>query len=268
LAKVIVEGSEVAYEERGKGDPVILVHGWNSSRKQWLLNLKAFAPSFRVIAPDLPGFGESEINGAFPYTRDGMVSFLDAFRRTLRLQPFHLLGHSMGGCIAIRYTAQNSDMVKNLVLVSTPTRSASLGIRAVFPGLELFLRATYRFRNEDTLKWMFYRSIYQPEYQDLDFVRTCVKASARISKRTLSESSRLIRGLNLDEDLSQIDHPTLIVFGNKDKSVNPREADRQRRLLPHPYLAMIKSCGHCPPCERPEMFNELVLDFLQAEGLG
>ncbi len=267
MPKVTVDGAKVTYEERGKGDPVILVHGWNSSRKQWLLNLKAFAPRFRVIAPDLPGFGESEENDGFPYSRDGMASFLEAFRRALRLQPFHLLGHSMGGCIAIRYAVQYPDMVKKLILASAPTHSASLGLRAVIPGAACLLRTTYRFRNEATLKWMFYRSLYQPERQDLDFVRSNAQASALISKRVLIESSRLVRRMNLDEDLRSIDNPTLIVFGNKDRSVNPREADRQRRLLPHPYMVMIKNCGHCPPYELPDMFNDLVLDFLQSEEL-
>jgi pimeloyl-ACP methyl ester carboxylesterase len=268
LPKVAVSGATVTYDERGKGDPFILLHGWNSSRKQWQLNLKSFATRFRVIAPDLPGFGESEENDAFAYTREGMASFLEAFRRALRLPPFHLLGHSMGGCIAILYTAQFPDMVKRLILVSTPTHSASLGLRGVVPGTKCLIRITYRFRSEAILKWMFYRGLYQPEYQDLDFVRTNVQASALISKRVLTESLRTVRRMNLDKDLRIIDNPVLIVFGNKDRSVNPREADRQRRLLPHPYTAMIKNCGHCPPFERPDMFNDLVLDFLQSEELG
>lgn len=268
MAEVSIEGAGVAYEERGKGEPLVLLHGWNSSRKQWLLNLKAFAPRYRVIAPDLPGFGESEYNEAFPYTLDGTASFLEAFRRALHLPPFHLLGHSMGGCIAVRYTAQNPEVVRKLALVSTPTHTASMGLRALLPGARCFISMTYRFRNESTLKWMFYRALYQPEYQDLDFVRANVQATARTSRRALGESVLMFRKMNLADELSRIDQPTLIVFGDKDKSVNPRESQRQRGLLPHPYVTVITACGHCPPYERPELFNELVLEFLKAEGLG
>jgi abhydrolase domain-containing protein 6 len=265
LPRIDVEGADVAYEERGKGSPLVLLHGWNGTRKQWLANLKSFAHHFRVIAPDLPGFGESELNRAFPYTRDGMASFLEAFRQAIHLSPFYLLGHSMGGCIAVRYTASHPHLVRKLVLVSTPTSTASLGLTACLPGAESFLRSTYGFRKESILKWMFYRALYQPEYQDLGFVHANVRANALISKRGLSESIRVVRKMNLEDDLRCIDHPTLIIFGDKDRRVNPREAERQRRLLPAPYLAMITTCGHCPPFERPQMFNELVTEFLLAE---
>lgn len=266
MPAVTLGGAKVAYEERGKGEPVILLHGWNSSRKQWLLNLKALAPRLRVIAPDLPGYGESD-KGDFPYTLDGMAAFLDAFREVLRLPSFHLVGHSMGGCIAIRYTALFPQRVGRLVLVSTPTRTASLGLWALMPGAGCFVSSTYPVRNENILKWMFYRGLYKPEYQDLDFVRANVKANALATRHVLSRSTRLVRGMNLTGDLRSISQPTLIVFGDKDRSVNPRDALRQRDLLARPYLTILNASGHCPPYERPELFNTVVLDFLVAEEL-
>lgn len=267
MEQITVEGSRIAYEVRGKGDPVVFLHGWNSTSKQWLLNLKAFAPGFRVIAPDLPGFGDSEECDAFPYTRDGMAAFLEAFRQVLGLPAPYIVGHSMGGCIAVRYAACHPEAVKRLVLVSTPTRSASLGLRALMPGVECFISGTYRMRNEDILKWMFYRGVHEPEQLDLDFVRANVKATARIGKRTLRESTRIVRRMNLSDDLTSIAQPTLIVFGDKDKSVNPREAQRQRLLLARPYLAMLTGCAHCPPFEKPDLFNKVVLEFLQSVDL-
>lgn len=261
-----LDDAKVAYEERGKGDPIILLHGWNSSRKQWLLNLKTLAPHFRAIALDLPGFGDSEEN-EFPYTLDGMTSFLEAFRRALHLPAFHLVGHSLGGCISIRYTSEYPELVRKLVLVSTPTRTVSMGLRALMPGAECFISHTYRYRSEGMLKWIFYRGLYQPEYQDLDFVRVNVKAASHITKRALSESTRLVRKMDLADDLRAIVQPTLVVFGDKDKSVNPRETVRQRGLLANPYVTVLTSCAHCPPFERPDLFNTVLLEFLQSEGL-
>ena len=262
----MLEGATVTYEERGQGEPVVLLHGWNSSRRQWLLNLKALAPRFRVIAPDLPGFGDSQENEAFPYTLDGMASFLEAFRRALFLKSFHLVGHSMGGCIAIRYAAANPRTVHKLVLVSTPTRTASMGLRALIPGTERLIAATYRFRSEKVLKWMFYRGLYQPERQNLDFVRANIQTAARTTRRALCESVGMVRRMDLSDDLRHIEQPTLVIFGDRDRSVNPREAERQRGLLAHPYLTVITACAHCPPFERADLFNTLVADFLQEEG--
>lgn len=266
MSFLTLDGAKVAYEERGKGEPVVLVHGWGSSRKQWLLNLKALAPRFRTIAVDLPGYGESE-ESECTYTLDGMASFLASFTSALRLPSFYLVGHSMGGCISIRYTALNPEKVRKLVLVSTPTHSASMGMRVLLPGAALFTSLTYRMRNENMLKWMFYRGVYAPEYQDLDFVRTNARANGLATRRALSESTRMVRRMDLAEELRGIAQPTLIVFGDKDKSVNPREALRQRDLLPNPYMTVLTACAHCPPYERPELFNTVVLDFLQAEGL-
>jgi pimeloyl-ACP methyl ester carboxylesterase len=266
MSFITMNGAKVAYEERGKGEPVVLVHGWGSSRKQWLLNLKAFAPRFRAIAVDLPGFGESE-ESAYPYTLDGMASFLEGFTSALHLPSFHLLGHSMGGCISIHYTSLYPQKISKLILVSTPTRSVSMGVRALLPGAKSFISLTYRIRNEDMLKWMFYRGVYAPEYQDLDFVRANAKANALATRRALSESTHIVRRMDLADELLRITQPTLIVFGDKDRSVNPREAQRQRDLLSNPYMTILTACGHCPPYERPELFNTVVLDFLEAEGL-
>jgi len=263
---VTLEGAKIAFEERGRGEPIVLLHGWNGTRKQWLLNLRALAPRFRAIAPDLPGFGESE-EGSFEYTLDGMSAFVRSFGEALRLPPFHLVGHSMGGCIAIRHAAANPEGVRRLVLVSTPTRTASMGVRTLLPGAKCFVSATYRFRGETALKWGFYRGLYEPEKQDLDFVRANVKASALTTRRALSLSTRMMRRMDLSSDLKSIERPTLIVFGDKDRSVNPREALRQRGLLPLPFMAVLTSCGHCPPFERPELFNTVLRDFLEDEGL-
>jgi pimeloyl-ACP methyl ester carboxylesterase len=266
LPTVILKDAKVTYEERGKGRPVILLHGWNSSRKQWMLNMKAMAPGFRAIAPDLPGFGESDESG-FPYTLDGMAAFVEEFRQALHLPSICLVGHSMGGCIAIRYTTLHPEKVDRLALVSTPTRTVSMGLRLLVPGAEHLISSTYRFRSEGLLKWMFYRGLYQPEYQDLDFVHANVKASSLATRRALSHSIRLLRKMDLSSELRGIGRPTLIVFGDKDKSVNPREALRQRDLLAFPYMTVLTACAHCPPYERPELFNTVLFDFLKAEGL-
>jgi pimeloyl-ACP methyl ester carboxylesterase len=263
MPTLTLEGARIAYEERGTGEPVILLHGWNGSRKQWMLNLKALAPRFRVFAPDLPGYGDSEEN-AFPYTLDGMASFLEAMRTAFRLPSFHLVGHSMGGCISIRYAALYPDRVRRLVLVSTPTRTASMGLWALMPGAKSFVSSTYRLRSENVLKWMLYRDVYQPEYLDLDLVNASVKAQALTTRQTLSQSTRLVRRMDLAGDLRSLGCPTLVVFGDKDRKVNPREALRQRDLLANPFMIVLTACGHYPPYERPELFNSVLLDFLKS----
>jgi pimeloyl-ACP methyl ester carboxylesterase len=122
-------------------------------------------------------------------------------------------------------------------------------------------------RGENMLKWMLCRNIYAPENLDLDFFHANLKANAMATKHALSRSTRLVRHMNLTEDLRSISQPTLIVFGDKDRNVNTREALRQRDLLSRPYLTVLTACGHCPHYERPELFNTVLSDFLTAKGL-
>lgn len=268
MAETVIDGARITFEERGKGAPAILLHGWNGSRKEWLFNLKALAPRFRAIAPDLPGFGDSEDMRNFSYTLDEAASFLEAFRRRLRLQSFHLVGHSMGGSIAAHYAAKHPGNVRKLVLISTPTRSSSVALRMRMPGVSQFLSATYRFRSEAILKWTFYHGLHKPEYQDLDFVRANIQTISHTTKTALIESARLFRKMNLEDDLRRINRPTLIVFGDKDRTVSTREVALQKKNLPQPYVAIITGSGHSPNFERPEIFNQLLVDFLLEEALG
>ncbi|MDY6796165.1 MAG: alpha/beta hydrolase [Actinomycetota bacterium] len=268
MPKIELNGVEISFEERGSGEPLLFLHGWNSSRNQWMHNLKAMTPGFRALAPDLPGFGDSGESEAYPYTLDGLAHFVEDFRKALHLPSLNLVGHSMGGCIALRYTGLYGERVGKLVLVSTPTTRYSLGLRNLIPGAKAFLSITYRFRSEKMLMWMFYRSLYKPEYQDLDFVRANVKAASHIPRHVLTATAGMVREVKLEDDLRGVDLPTLIVFGDRDRSVSTTEVGRQRELLSRPYVAVISSCAHCPPFERPELFNHLVKDFLQEETLG
>jgi pimeloyl-ACP methyl ester carboxylesterase len=267
LPDIMVEGARVVFEERGKGFPAVLLHGWNGSRREWLLNLKALAPRVRAIAPDLPGYGDSEDIEGFSYSLENIASFVDAFRRKLKLQSFDLIGHSMGGCIAARYAARFPDQVRKLALIATPTRSSSLSLRMRMPGISRFISATYRFRSEALLKWMFYHGLHKPEYQDLEFVRANVQTLARTSKSALTGSASLFKGMDLRDELRTIIQPTLIVFGDKDRTVSTKEVALQKELLPRPFVAIITGSGHSPNFERPQLFNELLLDFLLEESL-
>ena len=196
-----------------------------------------------------------------------MASFLEELRQALFLPSLCLVGHSMGGCISLRYSTLYGDNLDKLVLVATPTRTSSLGLRARMPGIERVVSMTYRLRSDRFLKFMFYRGLYKPEEQDLDFVRANIKAASRIPKHVLVETTRMVRKIDLEEDLREVGVPTLVVFGDRDRSVSTTEVERQRTLLPKPYVTVITASDHSPPYERPEIFNQLVQDFLEDEDL-
>ena len=96
----------IEYLEGGKGEVLVLLHGFGGNKDNWTRVAKYLTPYFRVIAPDLPGFGESSRNMEAAYTYAAQVERLHKFMKALEIDKFHLGGNSMGGTIAGTYTAK------------------------------------------------------------------------------------------------------------------------------------------------------------------
>src|SRR5262245_29764657 len=110
LLSVSVDGAEVAYAQQGRLalPPLVLLHGWAASHKFWRYCLTAFSPRWRVIAPDLVGFGLSEKPDR-DYSVEGYAQWLGRFLDALKLDRVTLLGHSMGGTIALLYSMEHPE---------------------------------------------------------------------------------------------------------------------------------------------------------------
>jgi len=120
LLSVSVDGAEVAYAQQGRLalPPLVMLHGWAASHKFWKYCFSAFSPRWRVIAPDLVGFGISE-KPKRDYTLDGLASWLGKFLDAMKLDRVTLVAHSIGGTIALLYALQNPGRIEKLV-VSNP----------------------------------------------------------------------------------------------------------------------------------------------------
>ncbi len=113
-----IPGFRVAYLEGGSGDPLLLLHGSGDDKDIWTPVSNYLTKHFRVIALDLPGFGESDKPAERTYTAQGQVENVKAFTRALGLTSFHLGGHSLGGKISAIYAAKNPSQVKSLWLLA------------------------------------------------------------------------------------------------------------------------------------------------------
>ncbi len=118
---VTVDGLKIHYKSLGQGKPIILVHGSSNDWREWYMNIPILAKQFRVIALDLPGFGLSESSG--PLSLSWMSSFLNSFMRAVGLEKADVIGHSLGGMIALAFALDFPDRVRKVVLVN----SAGLG---------------------------------------------------------------------------------------------------------------------------------------------
>src|SRR5688572_18304952 len=115
----MLRGLRVRYAEAGSGPPLVLVHGFLVSHREWLPILPFLTKRFRCILPDLPGFGGSEKRSPndYPYTRESFAETVADVMSALEVPRAHVCGHSMGGSVAITLAADRPEMVDKLVLI-------------------------------------------------------------------------------------------------------------------------------------------------------
>ena len=269
---VRVDGRAINVIEMGAGDPPILfVHGLSGSWQNWLENIPHFAKRHRVVALDLPGFGESQMPSE-EISIPGYGRSLNAVCDELGLSRAVVVGNSMGGFVSSEMAIQFPDRVERLVLVSAagissndvkrdPTRVIERVIG--FVGATAAARNEYIIRRPRLLYWPAKLVMAHPERLPRELIWENMKGSG---KPGFLPALDAILSYDLRDRLEDISHPTLIVWGDKDHLVPPRDAQRYADSIANSRVVMMKDTGHVPQLERPARFNRVVEEFLAEEG--
>ena len=266
-----VAGHRIRFLEKGKGSPLVLLHGLGGSLEWWEYNLDAFAQKHRTIAFDFPGFGLSSKSGLdFRHgsASDFLVSFLDVFQ----LNKASLLGSSMGGLVAFLTAASWPERVDKLVLVDNAgfgvKLSFPLRLGTVYPFGEIVLSLRSRAVARLFLSRLFYDSQKIPEHLIPTVLKFFDLPQTRKACLRVLRSGVDLRGLKKDiwirflDKAGSLPHKTLIVWGMNDKVAPLSQAYVGRELIRNSQLHVFDKCGHLPQVEWPEEFNRVVLDFL------
>jgi pimeloyl-ACP methyl ester carboxylesterase len=265
-----VNGIHTRYWQMGaQGSPLILLHGGNGSIEFWLYNIAALATTHRVYAFDMVGSGRSDYPDG-SYSIAYQAEFLAGFMTALGINSATLIGNSMGGAVALKFTSIYPDRVDKLVLVDSMGlgQEISLGIRLItLPAIVSLLRPG-RWMIPAMLRSNFYNhQLLPPEWIELRYPIFAIPDRNRVILR-IGQSNFTLAGVRADvyqpivASLPQIDRPTLIVWGNRDRIIPVKHAYVAAAGLPHNQLAIFPDCGHHPYLEYPAKFNRLVLDFL------
>lgn len=267
-----VGGHKIRCVEKGRGHPLILIHGLGASLDWWQPNIDALSRKYRVIAFDFLGFGLSskpELKFSINLASDFMLSFLDAFQ----IQKASFVGNSMGGLIAL-YTAMNApDRVERLVLVDAAgfgqELSIFLRIGSVFPLGEMALAM----RNRLTAKIFLSRLVYDLKKVPESLIDCVLRMfsqprAVEVCLQVLRYAVNL-KGLRKEiwlpvvERTPSLPHKTLMIWGEEDRIIPLNQAHLGKGLMKHSELRVFKKCGHIPQIERPDEFNSTMLDFLE-----
>jgi pimeloyl-ACP methyl ester carboxylesterase len=234
---VQVPGAEVHYLEAGQGPPLVLVHGLAASWRWWTPVLDALTTHHRVLAFDLPGFGQTRSGQWFSLKSAG--EFVCQVMAALGLEQADLVGHSMGGRICMDVAAHCPQRVRRLVLVSAVGLPFGKSYPEVWFDLMRESRAT------------------PPEY--LELVR---EDARRVRFLELALATYQVLSDDFRANLARILVPTLVVWGSRDVLTPPEFGRVLAAEIPEAQLTILEHAGHNPMWDHPHRFSQLVLDFL------
>lgn len=258
-----VNGVRIAYTDKGNGAPILFVHGFPLSRGAWSKQVEAFAASYRVLAPDLRGLGESEATaGAVPMSR--FAEDLYALLRHLETGPAILVGHSMGGYVALAFVKAFPQAVRGLVLVGTKAGADS-------PAGAAARRATAeKVQAEGTAVVV---EAMAPKMLSESNPDAAMAASVRGFMSPAKPEGVIGALLGMAERpaagtwLGKIRVPTLVITGADDTLIPPSDSEALAKAIPGARLHLVPRAGHLVAFERPGEFNSALREWLKASGL-
>ena len=247
--------NKINYLDTGSGEVLVLIHGFLGSKALWKYQIEEFKKYFRVIAIDLPGYGASNkvkpVNSVKKFSK-----IIEKLLSKLRIDNFYLIGHSMGGMIAQEIASKNKN-IKKVILHAT-------GPIGEMPGRFETIQASRKKLKINGVKKQasFISKTWFVKGDKNQNYNICKKAYSRVSYKTADLSMKAMQDWNGVKNLKKIKIPTLITWGNKDKSYNRQQVEMLRKNIKKSKLKIFNNCAHNVHLEKITDFNKTVLQFL------
>ncbi len=260
-------GFDTNYHDLGAGQPVVLIHGSGpgvTGWANWRLNMGPLSEQMRILAPDMVGFGYTDVPAGTTYELETWLRHLLGFLDALQIDRADVVGNSFGGGLALAMASRYPDRVRRLVLMGsvgvtfplTPGLDAVWGYTASIENMRRLLDVFAHDRNlvSDELAELRYRASIRPGVQE--------RFAQMFSP---GPRQKFIEALATPEEaIGRLPHPALVIHGREDRVIPLANALRLSSLIPHAQLHVFPNCGHWTQIEWAASFNALVGDFLTA----
>ncbi len=242
--------------DEGNGFPRDLVHGFLGSSKMWKPQIDFFKDYFRVITPDLPGFGRSNKAKSHNSIQSAANLLLGCLEEK-KIDKFYLLGHSMGGMIVQEMAKKDGNKISKLVCYSTGPRGEMPGrFETVDQSRENIKKNGLEVTAKNIAQTWFVLG-EKAKYFDL-----CLEAGKQTSIEAADNALIAIKNWDGVKNLQDIKNNTLIIWGDKDKSYNLGQVQTLEKNISDSNLVIFKGCAHNVHLEQPDQFNHTIKDFL------
>ena len=275
LAKkeIRVDDHKIVYLDGGKGQTILLLHGFAANKDNWIRFAKYLTKDYHVVIPDIPGFGESSQIQNENYAAESQLKRIDRFTEVLKLERFHLAGNSMGGMLAGMYGAKYPQKVLTLALLAPGgVGSPSLSEVAI-----LLQKGTNPLLTGNTgdfdrlIKLCFAKPPFIPSQFKKVLAADAVAhrdfnkkiwddMMGNLTKEALSARENLLKPY-----LPQIQAPVLIIWGDTDKILDVGGVSVLEKNLKNYQTAIMKDTGHTPMLEKPQETASYYVSYLKGK---
>lgn len=265
---ITVEGIQIHYLMKGKGSPLLLLHGLGASSITWRDNIGSLSENFQVYALDLPGHGDSD-KPSIEYEPGRILRLIKLTIETLNMENPAIIGNSVGGSLALMMSLRYPNMISKTVLVNSSSlgKEINLYLRLIsVPLLGSLLEGSGLKSTIRMLKNVF----YDPSFITADLIdhlsRTRSSPGAKEAVVKVIRNSVNIGGVRdryiLSDRLQELKMPLLVIWGAQDRIFPVSHAYNAAATTNQVNIHVFEQCGHWPQMEKAEEFNSLVLKFL------
>lgn len=256
---VTIDGNKIRYLESGNSKKsIVLLHGLGASAERWEFVIPEFSKYYKVIVPDLIGFGQSD-KPLVDYTTEFFSNFVSNFFQKLGITKTNIIGSSLGGQITANFVSQHHEFIDKMILVSpsgimkhsTPALDAYI-MAALYPDIEIAKNAFQMMAGP-------HRPINIKIIEN--FVERMKLPNAKMA--FMSTLLGLKNAEIITQSLQKISVPTLIIWGEDDPVIPIKYSEEFVSGIQDCRFYMMDNCGHTPYVDDPKKFSELVHDFIE-----
>lgn len=241
MSAIILDGDLVHYEALGHGKPVIFLHSWVGSWRYWIPSMQYASSRYETLACDFWGYGATKKKSE-RYSLNDQLILLEEFIQYMGMRDITLVGHGLGGIIAIYCAAEHPETVKRLMVISFP-----MGMQNMSPRLQTMSPF------EATI-WLFGHSSEATEYR---------KDANKVDPRAIMASLLDFNQVNWRQLIKRVPISSLWIYGQNDQAIN-LPTDEQLMFLPElARYHIFTDSGHFPMLDEAEKFNRLLSSFLK-----
>lgn len=260
VSAIVLDNRLAHYESVGRrGQPIIFLHSWLGSWRYWLPTMEHLSERYKAYAIDFWGFGESDRRGD-EFSVSLYVRMLLDFMKAMGMQRANLVGHGMGGMVAIKSAIEQPALFPKVMIVNAPIHGAQiLSVVKTNPFERLLGRS-----NPNNV-WS--KLVQRIEVGDRQIHREIIEDTESLPEKLVDRVIQSVAKTDLREELAKLQLPLLAVYGERDTIVGPEHVHQLRD--DHAFLQQVirlPKSNHFPFLDQPNVFNRMLQDFLASQG--